>query len=120
MQYNPRYPYPGSLQHVVGILRPTQTETIAALATYFPLLSEIDLDRLSLTLPNASQSENGSDQKNTPWEWAALTADVWPTVVADPPERLGVVLADLPGEETMRECGDGGSYRLHRKLELSS
>ena len=106
MQYNPRYPHPGSLQHVVGILRPTHTETIAALAAYFPSLSEIDPDRLSLTLPNASQSESGSDQKNKPWKWAALTADVWPSVVADPPERLGVNLADLPEDKRKREWGN--------------
>ncbi len=103
-QYNPLYPHPGSLQHVVGILSPTHSGAIDALADFFPSLADIDPTRLSLTLLNAAQSESGSDQKNKPWKWAVLTSGVWPSVVADPPERLGVVLGDLPEEEAKREC----------------
>ena len=35
-----------------------------------------------------------------------MTPDVWLSLVAGPPERLGVVLADLPEEGRKREWSD--------------
>lgn len=103
LQYNPQYPHEGSLQHVVGILGPTYDQTVTTLACYFPSLAEMSAERLSLTLPHAGQSEGGSEHKNEPKKWATLNKDVWPSLVADPPERLGVVLMDLPSEKAQRE-----------------
>jgi len=103
LQYNPQYPHQGSLQHVIGLLGPTHEQTIDTLARYFPSLAEFPAERLSLTLAHAAQCESGSAQRDKPNEWAVLTEDVWPSVVADPPERLGVVLADSPAEESQRE-----------------
>jgi len=35
--------------------------------------------------------------------WARVTDDAWDSIVANPPERLGVVLKDLPEEKTRRK-----------------
>jgi hypothetical protein len=58
--------------------------------------------RISLTLPNSSHLDNAEYRKD-PGQWAPVTNAVWPSILADPPEQLGLVVEDLPDDIIKRE-----------------
>lgn len=70
-------------------------ETIAIVRAAFPPLREFPPDRVEFMLKN-----NGSD-------WQRVLPNVWETIAKDPPERLGVRIADGPGDAEERQRRGG-------------
>jgi len=90
------------MQHVVAPLAASCAEAVAGVVPYFTSLASIASERISLTLPNPSQSDNAEYRKE-PGQWATVTDAVWPSILADPPEQLGLVVEDLPDDIVRRE-----------------
>lgn len=113
--FRPRYPCGGVKEDAWGEIGRTQAvrhalrrrvifpdlvlthpqETIAIVRAAFPPLREFPPDRVEFMLKN-----NGSD-------WQRVLPNVWETIAKDPPERLGVRIADGPGDAEERQRRGG-------------
>lgn len=52
--------------------------------------------------------------------WQPVMPDVWHTVAEDPPDQLGVRIADLPGQESRRAVrGEGPSASFGEEADSS-
>jgi hypothetical protein len=98
-QYKPCYPHRGDIQHVLGVLSPTYHQTVHSITQYIPHLANVDVSRLLITLPSEAWHQHAPPQSCVPQESPIVTADVWASVMADAPERLGVVLVDSPEDD---------------------
>jgi hypothetical protein len=70
-------------------------ETIRMVQKVFHELADIEPDRLSLYIHIDDGCQGGC-------RWAALLDETWATLKQNPPKRLRVVVADLPGDAEKR------------------
>jgi hypothetical protein len=69
-------------------------ETIVIVQRAIVCLAEFDPARISFRIRSGEGSEA---------HWTDITDEAWPRLESDPPNRLAIVVSDLPGEADERE-----------------
>ncbi|WWC90801.1 uncharacterized protein L201_005738 [Kwoniella dendrophila CBS 6074] len=95
----PRWPLKGSFQDALGVLGGTKEETISIVQRGFPLLAEYPPSRIEFLSPVEMDSEG----KVINDRWGKILDEAWPGFKHNPPTRLRVQVADLPGDEERNE-----------------
>ncbi|WVR03018.1 hypothetical protein IAU60_000007 [Kwoniella sp. DSM 27419] len=95
----PRWPITGSQQDALGVLGETKEETVEIVQRGLPVLAEYSPDRIEFLSPVELDAEG----RVKDGRWGKILDETWPTFKHNPPTRLRIQVADLPGDEQRRE-----------------